>query len=335
MMSDDTNKGLQPINNDSISDNFKIEIKPLENNTVVVANNENVNSNNDSLVEEGSNDNNIINNEEKTEVIVSETVINADVNTVVEEVKPEIAIGSVEEVSVVVDSDTFNNLNESEIAANSVFNKKEDDVVDGILKEGKENSIDKKGFPYFMVFVFILVVFVAFFIDDITVLVEKYQESKTETVDESISKDDNESEVKKSVTLEEIKKSFANSKEIIDFEKQYGIELVIDIKDNILTFTTTNYFDLMSSSNLTVSYELENNILTAICDMGNSEFGKQMTIFLIKEIAKLQGVTSVNLDSYVEQNLYALTIIDGFELTNSEDGNNTYMVATNVKLNIK
>jgi len=169
MMSDDTNKGLQPINNDSISDNFKIEIKPLENNTVVVANNENVNSNNDSLVEEVSNDNNIINNEEKTEVIVSETVINADVNTVVEEVKPEIAIGSVEEVSVVVDSDTFNNLNESEIAANSVFNKKEDDVVDGILKEGKENSIDKKGFPYFMVFVFILVVFVAFFIDDITV----------------------------------------------------------------------------------------------------------------------------------------------------------------------
>ena len=41
-------------------------------------------------------------------------------------------------------------------------------------------------------------------------------------------------------------------------------------------------------------------------------------------------MNSVELDNYLKDNLYSTTLDKGFELTNSEDGNNTYRIMTNV-----
>ena len=60
-----------------------------------------------------------------------------------------------------------------------------------------------------------------------------------------------------------------------------------------------------------------------------------MSIILIKEIALLQNVNTANLTNFVNDNLYTMTIDKGFELTHSEDGNNTYKIAIDKVLEIE
>lgn len=344
-MNDETNKNLESNSSDVIRDDFKIEdaskVKPEPKKDDVIASstqsddvtnqgldavvNDDVNEKSEAIEETGNSD--------EAPAVTSETVISTDVNVTLDEQKNVVNVGSIEEVSVTVDSNLFNNLSESEISKDSVFNKKDDPGLVTGMKEGQEHLNEKKKFPFFMVFVFLIVVVSAFFIDDIVAFIEEYRNQKA-NVEGKGTVEDSVVEPAKIVSLEEIKTSFENSTEVIDFEKTNSIELTIITNENNISFTTTNYLDPTSELTLSVTFELNNNVLMAVCDISNSEFGKQMSIFLVKEIAKLQGVDSSKVDTYINDNLYTLTIDKGFEFTNSEDGNNTYKVATNIKLDI-
>lgn len=274
----------------------------------------------------------VIKTEEVTPVeakpeITSETVIEADVNHEVVET-PQNNVGTIEEVTVQVDSDAFNTLNEGEVSENSVFNKKEEVVVTG-MKEGQEHFAEKKGFPWFMVLALILVIVIACNVDKIDGIVQKIKEKQKEPAPTEEKKEEEE-KVGKELSLNDIKTALDSSELVVDFEKRHTVELNIVILDNKLVFTTTDYLNLEGVDNLTVEFVHDKHILTANVEYNDSEFGKEIAILLIKEIGILQGMNLVELENYVDKNLYTMTLDKGFELTNSEDGNNSYRIMTNV-----
>ena len=259
--------------------------------------------------------------------VESETVIEANVN---QEVAEEVVVpqGTIQEVTVEVDSASFNSLSESEVSENSVFNKQEEVVATG-MKEGQEHVNEKKGFPFFMVFMLILVIVISFNIDKLDIVKEKLKGLKKENkvVEE---KKEKEESVAKELTLADIKKTLEASGLVVEFEKIHNIEININVVGNKLVLTTTNYLNIPDVSGFTVEFIHDNHILTANVELVNNEFAKEMTILLIKEIGLLQGISSTELDNYLKEKLYTTTLDKGFELTNSEDGNNTYRIMTNV-----
>ncbi len=261
--------------------------------------------------------------------VVSETVIDTDANTVVEDTKNE---ATIEEVSVVVDSNDFNTLKEGEVSADSVFNKQNEEATGTGMKEGVSYSNEKKKFPFFMLLMLIVLIGCAFFIDDITKFVEDYMETKEQ--EEKNPTNEEEKEEKKTITLTQIKDRLYASVNMASFENENKVKVDVSATDNTLTFVTTNYLQPNSKDNLVVEYTLENNVLTTICTASNDEFGLAMSIILIKEVALLQNVNTANLTNFVNDNLYTMTIDKGFELTHSEDGNNTYKIAIDKVLEI-
>ena len=258
--------------------------------------------------------------------VESETVIEANVNQeVTEEVVPQ---GSIQEVTIEVDSASFNSLSESEVSENSVFNKQEEVVSTG-MKEGQEHVNEKKSFPFFMVFMLVLVIVISFNIDKLELVKEKLKRLKE---DDKIVEENKEKEesVAKELTLADIKKAMDASGLVVEFEKIHNIEININVVDNKLVLTTTNYLNIPEVSGFTVEFVHDKHILTANVELSNNEFAKEMTILLIKEIGLLQGIGLTELDNYLKGNLYTTTLDKGFELTNSEDGNNTYHIMTNV-----
>ena len=259
--------------------------------------------------------------------VESETVIEANVN---QEVAEEVVVpqGTIQEVTVEVDSASFNSLSESEVSENSVFNKQEEVVATG-MKEGQEHVNEKKGFPFFMVFMLILVIVISFNIDKLDIVKEKLKGLKKENkvVEE---KKEKEESVAKELTLADIKKTLEASGLVVEFEKIHNIEININVVGNKLVLTTTNYLNIPDVSGFTVEFIHDNHILTANVELVNNEFAKEMTILLIKEIGLLQGISSTELDNYLKEKLYTTTLDKGFELTKSEDGNNTYRIMTNV-----
>ena len=262
-----------------------------------------------------------------TPEVTSETVIEADVNHEVEEATQNI-VGTIEEVTVQVDSNAFNTLSEGEVSENSIFNKK-DEVVAGGMKEGQEHLNEKKGFPFFMIFALVLVIVIACNVDKIDGIIQKIKEKQKapETKEEV---NDKEEKVAKVLTLDEIKTALDSSELVVDFEKRHTVELNVVVVDNKLVLTTTDYLNIEEIDSLVVEFVHANHILTATVEFNTMDFGKEMTILLIKEIGALQGMNSVELDNYLKENLYTTTLDKGFELTNSEDGNNTYRIMTNV-----
>ena len=100
-----------------------------------------------------------------------------------------------------------------------------------------------------------------------------------------------------------------------------------------ITYTTTNYNDLTGSS-FKVEYTFEKNVLYTVVDSYNNDFARQMSIILVKEIAKLQGVTSTDIDKYVLEKADTNKIDNGFEFTVNEDGSAVYKIATDIKVDI-
>ena len=263
-----------------------------------------------------------------TPEVTSETVIEADVNHEVEEATQNI-VGTIEEVTVQVDSNAFNTLSESEVSENSIFNKK-DEVVAGGMKEGQEHLNEKKGFPFFMIFALVLVIVIACNVDKIDGILQKIKEKQKEPETKEEEKKEKEEKVAKELTLSEIKTALDSSELVVDFEKRHTVELNVVVVDNKLVLTTTDYLNIEEIDSLVVDFVHANHILTATVEFNTTEFGKEMAILLIKEIGALQGMNSVELDNYLKDNLYTTTLDKGFELTNSEDGNNTYRIMTNV-----
>ena len=362
-MNDDTNKEVNATVVEGIQDNFKIETKPVEVKQPVVTEQpvvvEPVTSE-EVVVPAEAPVENVVSEpivetvpvvdvavqgapvvEENPAPIVSETVIAADVNT---EVKEEVstAVGTIDEVSVTVDSDSFNNLNDSEISEKSVFKKPETNNTETTMKEGMENQNEKKGFPFFMLIIFILVVFIAFFIDDISVWVKEYKDSKNkqpaiEEKEESKDKEENKTEEKteqaRVLTLSEIDEAMKNSTLLFNFEAEKNIEVTSILDVDKITYTTTNYNDLNGSA-FKIEYTFEKNILYTVVDSYNNDFARQISIILVKEIAKLQGVTSGDIDKYVLEKADTNKIDNGFEFTVNEDGSAVYKIATNIKVDI-
>lgn len=258
--------------------------------------------------------------------VESETVIEANVNQeVTEEVVPQ---GTIQEVTIEVDSASFNSLSESEVSENSVFNKQEEVVSTG-MKEGQEHVNEKKSFPFFMVFMLVLVIVISFNIDKLELVKEKLKRLKED--DKIVEKNkEKEESVAKELTLADIKKAMDASGLVVEFEKIHNIEININVVDNKFILTTTNYLNIPEVSGFTVEFVHDKHILTANVELSNNEFAKEMTILLIKEIGLLQGIGLKELDNYLKGNLYTTTLDKGFELTNSEDGNNTYRIMTNV-----
>lgn len=358
-MNDDTNKEVSVNPVEGIQDNFKIETKPVEvkqpevveqpapevvlsetvvDTPVVEVTSENAVEVTPKAVEETKTEEVVV---ENTAPIVSETVISADVNT---EVKNDatVLVGTIDEVSVTVDSNSFNTLDENEISDKSVFKNNTTTSENTVMKEGMENQVQKKGFPFFMVFIFILVVFFAFFIDDISVWVKEYKESKSKqpnTEEKEESKEENKKDEEdktnqaRVLTLSEIDEAMNNSSLLFNFEAEKNIEVTSILEADKITYTTTNYIDVAGSA-FKVEYTLENNILVAVADSSNSDFARQMSIILVKEIAKLQGVTSTDIDRYVLEKCDTNKIDNGFEFIKNEDGSSAYKIATNIKVDI-
>ena len=359
-MNDDANKEVNATIVEGIQDNFKIETKPIEVKQPVAVEPvdsqvaveapsapveaapvvEPANVVVESVVETAPVEATPV-VEENTAPIVSETVISADVNV---EVKDEVsaAVGTIDEVSVTVDSDLFNSVNDSEISEKSVFKKPETNNTETTMKEGMETQNEKKGFPFFMFIIFILVVFAAFFIDDISVWVKEYRDSKNkqpavEEKEETKDKDENKTEEKteqaRVLTLTEIDDAMKNSTLLFNFEAEKNIEVTSLLEADKITYTTTNYNDLTGSS-FKVEYTFEKNILYTVVDSYNNDFARQMSIILVKEIAKLQGVTSTDIDKYVLEKADTNKIDNGFEFTVNEDGSAVYKIATDIKVDI-
>ena len=329
-MSDDTNKEVAINPEVGIQDNFKIETKPVEvkqpevvetastdvESTTPETVNEEVPNNEaqvaveETKIEESGVDtpvSEVTTEEGASEAnVVSETVIAADVNA---EVKEEVvAVGTIDEVSVTVDSEAFNTLNENEISDKSVFKNPTTNTDATIMKEGMDKQPEKKGFPFFMVFIFALVVFAAFFIDDISIWIKEYRESKNkqpniEEKEESKDKENDKTPQARLLTLSEIDEAMNNSSLLLAFETEKNVEVTSVLDANKLTYTTTNYIDLAGSS-FKVEYTFENNMLVAVVDSANNDFGREMSIILVKEIAKKtklsQKVTSEVLSATLE-----------------------------------
>ncbi len=260
--------------------------------------------------------------------VVSETTINADANTVVEEKKDETTI---EQVSVVVDSNDFNTLKEGEVSADSVFNKENEAATGKGMKEGVEYSNEKKKFPFFMTLMLILLVVCGFYVEDITKYINEYMEKKNQEEQTPTSPPEEEQKV---IALSQIKEKLDSSVNMAAFENENKVEVDVTTTDNKITFVTKNYLQPNSQDNLVVDYVLENNVLVTTCTASNSDFGLAMSVILIKEVALLQNVNTANLTNFVNDNLYTMTIDKGFELTHSEDGNNTYKIALDKVLEI-
>lgn len=313
----------------------KVE-EQVESNVDVSVSEENVNveNNTDVSVE--------VSQEQVVEPVVENTPVEVDNETVIEanvneeaNVEDVATKGTIEEVTVEVDSDAFNSLDEAEVSEKSVFNKVEESTVTG-MKEGQEHLTEKKGFPFFMVLMLILVIVIAFNIDSMGTLVEKVKNLKKqpEVTDEKKKEEKEENLIGKDLSLDDIKKALDSSSVVTEFEKTNNIELNSTIVENKLIITTTNYLNIPDVSNLTVEFVHVNHILTANVELNNSEFGKEMSVILIKEIGSLQEMDAIALDNYLREHLYEATLDMGFELTNSEDGNNTYRIMTNVKFKI-
>ena len=345
-MNDDTNKEVSVDPTEGIQDNFKIETKPVEVKEPEVVQVPPVEEA-PVVVEQPVESTPVVEEdkvEEQVEVVeseanvVSETVIAADINTEVEEETQPVVMGTIDEVSVTVDSESFNTLKEDEISEKSVFKNPTVTSDATSMKEGMDKQPEKKGFPFFMLLIFILVVGAAFFIDDISLWVKEYQASKnkkTETEEKVDTKEEEEKEEDqaKVLTLTEIDDAVKNSSLLFTFEAEKNIEITPILEANKITYTTTNYIDLTGSA-FKVEYVFENNVLTSEVDVANSDFGYQMSIIIVKEIAKLQGLTSTEIDNYVLEKAETNTLDNGFEFIKNEDGSSTYKIATNVKVDI-
>lgn len=271
--------------------------------------------------------------EVSTPSVTSETVISTDVNQVMPETETNATVdasSAIQEVSVNADVDAFNNLKESEISESSVFNKKDDGEAVGTgMKEGQVYDNHKRGTPIFMIIMLVLVIIVAFFVNDIVAFVDNFFNKPPEEI--SSPKDEQD----KTVDLTSISKAMSESDLLFSFAQKHNIKVDVQVEENHLLLTTTNYLNpVADQKSLQAQYDLQNGILSTSCDINNTSFCRDMSIILVEEVAALNGVTSEKLDKFVQDNLYTMTIDKGFAFSNSEDGNNTYLIATNVKLNV-
>ena len=327
-MNDDSNKVGQDNNLDNGNNSV---VNDVTNNSTI---SDDVNSNVNDMVDSSQ-----ASNESNNEVVNTGDNGNSN-DSNIQNVSSE--NGTIEEVSIKAES--LNDLDASEISENSVFNKPEVESENKIkgIKEGQEELMEKKGSSIPMLIVFVLVIICAFSIDYIVEFFEERKANKNSgevveevpgEVDNDVSNSDSNTDIK-TLSLEEIKGALDSSSAIDSYEATNNIVLDVSVNEDNIIFTTSNYLNVEGLENLSVTYKYENNVLTATCDRNNSEFGKVITIYLIKEIASLQGVVSDKIDSYIEENLYTNKIDSGFELTNVVDGENIYKVKINYKLNI-
>ena len=239
-----------------------------------------------------------------TSNVISETVVEANAQETVQEKENVVDSGQLEEISVVADSDSFNNLKETDISPNSVFNKKEDNNNIGTgMKEGEEYDNKKKGFPVFAVIVVIITIVIAFNIETFSGFINNLLNGKNNNVEkdtnEQVEKDDNE----KGISLNEIKDALEKSSNLNDFQQNYDVKIDIQAEGDILSITTTDYINKNNLKYLTVNYVLKDGVLTAICDFDNSEFGRQMSLYIIEEIAVLQGLERSEVKTFINDNM--------------------------------
>jgi len=95
----------------------------------------------------------------------------------------------IKEISVEANSES---LDDVVVSSDSVFNKQDDVVTQSSLKEGQEHLNDKKGFPYGMVIIFVILIICAFFIDNIVGIIEDLGKDKTKEENEVVEQGNNE-----------------------------------------------------------------------------------------------------------------------------------------------
>lgn len=238
---------------------------------------------------------------------------------------------TLQEVSVNVDSSSFNKIDENEVSKESVFNQENSssttDKPTTTLKEGEETAKTKKGFPFFMLIIFILFIISPFFLDEIMEYLNNFGSKNKTPIQEQ--------NIVKIVSLDEIKKALDQSKSINKYMADNNVKINISVNNDKLIVLQKNLFDEQNPNDISVEFNLKDNVLTAMCNYDNSDFGLEISKIIIKQIALIQGVDSSKVDKYVDNNLYTLTIDKGFELTHSKDGNNIYKIANNVKLAIE
>ena len=237
--------------------------------------------------------------------IVSETVIDTDLNNLVfEEEQKE---GAFEEVSLTLDNSALD-LNESEINPNSIFNKTES--VNETNQEPVKMGEEKHNFPFFMVFVFLIVIVLAFNIETVTEYINKFLNKNV-----GVQEEPKEEPKKKEILLKDIQIKLNDSEVINEFKNDKKVEVSINLDEanNKLSFTTTNYIKLNNSETLTVIFEKEDTDLVATCTDESIEFCEVVTTATVLSIAKIEGTYNKELENYLKENIvFGAININGF-----------------------
>lgn len=244
--------------------------------------------------------------------IVSETIIDTDLNNLVFE--EEEKAGSFEEVSLSLDSSSLD-INEDEINPNSVFNKIETNEQNGV--ETTKIGEEKHKFPFFMLFIFIIVIVLAFNIETVTEIINKYL-NKTEPVEE-----EKEEPKKKEILLNDIIIELNKSEIISSFKNSKNVEVAINLDEsnNSLSFTTSNYLKLSASDTITVTFNKEESDLVTTCTDETMEFCEVVTTATVLSISKIEGTYSEELETYLKENIvFGAINIDGFSETPISEG---------------
>lgn len=280
-------------------------------------------------VEEINKDSTIVSvNTTNNDVVDSETVIGTDVNVSVEEVKEEILTGSIQEVSVNADSVAFNMLSETEVSPNSVFNKSEEiPKISGGMKEGQENNVEQKGFPIFMIIVFVILIIGAFFIDKIVLFANNIF-NKEEIVEQSSKKDDDVEEEKNENDKNDEKNQVDFSKLTLnDLDKQmkkeisehsssnYDVSTVVEKNKYIINFVGKG--EELSDYKLVVELDYKDGVLSSSISVNTSDIDiwnwHYCMGYVVRSVATMHGYSGEELKNGVG-------LLGSVELSLEEDG---------------
>lgn len=247
------------------------------------------------------------------------------------------------EVSVIVDSNQFNQLSENEIGANSVFRTKPevDNNQKGINTVEEEKNTKSK-FPVLMIIFFLLLAIATFFIDDISKFIDQKmgkpdeEDEVKEPVNENNDGDDKKEENDKPVaymTMDEIYDAINKSNFSSHFiDKNYGVTIA-NINNNLMinfTELDENGQDKMIGQ---LDGKVENGILVVVGN--NGPLMQEAMVIIVREIALHNGSQNNNLDEYLNNSFTTQKLDEGLEFKVLENGTFEYRVDTSIRLNIE
>ncbi|MBR4262538.1 MAG: hypothetical protein IKQ35_04165 [Bacilli bacterium] len=246
--------------------------------------------------------------------VVSETVIETDLNNqVLEEEQKQ---GTFEEVSLSLDSSSLE-LTDAENDPNSIFNKVDNTNSNAQAQTAKIGE-EKHKFPFFMVLILILLIIAAFNIDTVSSYIKNYlNKNKKEEVKEEVKPK------KEEIPLKNILAKLDESSIIDKFETTNNIEVSISLDEtnNKISFVTSNYIKISEEETITVTFDKDGTDLVATCTDENMSFCEVVTTATVISISRLEETYTKELEDYLNEYItYGSVSVNGFSEVPTSEG---------------